>query len=59
LLDIVENIVNLTQPNGKVILSGLLASDREDIVKLYTKNGLVLVDENLLGEWIALVFNKG
>ena len=58
LLDIVEDIVNLTKSNGKVILSGLLISDKVDIVNLYTKHGLVLVDENQLEEWIALVFSK-
>lgn len=56
LIDIVEAIVLHTQTDGKIILSGLLECDRDDIVSLYTQYGLTLVDENQLGEWIALVF---
>ncbi|MDA3860178.1 MAG: 50S ribosomal protein L11 methyltransferase [Melioribacteraceae bacterium] len=36
LLDIAESIVKLTVPNGKIILSGLLYSDREDILSIYS-----------------------
>jgi len=58
LLDIKESIVNLTVPNGVIILSGLLFSDREDILNAYSKYSLKLIEEKQLGEWIALVFQK-
>jgi ribosomal protein L11 methyltransferase len=58
LLDIAESIYTLTKQSGKIILSGLLYSDRDDIVKLYTSFGLLLLEEKQLGEWIALVFKK-
>jgi ribosomal protein L11 methyltransferase len=58
LLAIADDIVNFTASNGKIILSGLLYTDREDIINHYSKNGLKLIDEKQLGEWIALVFRK-
>ncbi len=58
LIDIAEQMISLVVPNGKIILSGLLVSDREDILKIYSKEKLYLVDEMQLGEWIALVFKR-
>lgn len=59
LLDIAEPIFNLTNSNGKIILSGLLFTDRVDVLKNYSNFNLKLIDEKQLGEWIALVFQKG
>ncbi len=58
LLAIAESIFNLTIPKGKIILSGLLHTDKEDILKVYSNFSLKLIDEKRLGEWIALVFTK-
>ncbi len=58
LIDIAEALVKLVISNGTIILSGLLFTDREDILKIYTQLGLKLVDEMQLGEWIALVLKK-
>jgi len=59
LLDIAESIFNLIIPNGKIILSGLLYTDREDILKAYSAFDLKLLEEKQLGEWIALVLQRG
>ncbi len=59
LVDIAESIFKLTIQKGTIILSGLLFTDREDILKIYSSFDLKLVDEKQLGEWIALVFAKG
>ncbi len=58
LIDIAEPMFNLVIPSGIIILSGLLFSDREDILQIYLKQNLKLIDEIQLGEWIALVFQK-
>jgi len=58
LLDIAKSIVNLTIADGKIILSGLLYTDKEDILSAYSKFNIMLVDEKQMGEWIALVFEK-
>ena len=58
LIDIADKIYQLTKDSGKVILSGLLVGDKTDIVELYSSKGFSLVEEKILGEWIALVFTK-
>ncbi|MEN8194167.1 MAG: 50S ribosomal protein L11 methyltransferase, partial [Bacteroidota bacterium] len=49
LLDIVDDIFRFTKSSGKVILSGLLVSDKSDISELYTKKGFSLIEEKILG----------
>jgi len=56
LIDISKSILLLSKSNGILILSGLLYTDREDILELYSGIGFNLVDEKRMGEWIALVF---
>ncbi len=58
LIDIADDIYNLTRLSGKVILSGLLVEDKSDIIGLYSTKGFSLVEEKILGEWIALLFQK-
>lgn len=58
LIQIVDKVNNSTKENGTVILSGLLVTDRDDIVALYKEKGFSLIEEKILGEWLALVFTK-
>jgi len=58
LVDIADEIYQLTKSSRKTILSGLLIEDKTDIVELYTSKGFSLIKEKTLGEWIALVFQK-
>lgn len=55
LIDIADSILRLSKLKGTIILSGLLYTDREEILKLYTGIGFKLVEEKRLNEWIALV----
>jgi ribosomal protein L11 methyltransferase len=54
LLPFAEPILDRVEPGGLLMLSGLLAFQRDDILKAYAKASLV--DERSRGEWIALVF---
>ena len=58
LIYIVDEIYQLVKTTGTAILSGLLVEDKNDIVGLYTSKGFSLIEEQILGEWIALVFQK-
>jgi len=58
LVDIADRIYQLTKNSGKVILSGLLIEDKTDITELYNSKGFSLIEEKILGEWAALVFQK-
>ena len=58
LIYIADEIYQLVKTTGTAILSGLLVEDKNDIVGLYTSKGFSLIEEQILGEWIALVFKK-
>jgi len=58
LIYMVDKIYQLVKTTGTAILSGLLVEDKNDIVGLYTSKGFSLIEEQILGEWIALVFKK-
>jgi ribosomal protein L11 methyltransferase len=42
--------------NGRLILSGLLNRQRDDVIAAHEAQGLVLVDDRRLNDWHALVF---
>jgi len=56
LLDIAEEIKNKMKKTGILILSGLLISDEEDIVKKYSAIGFGLLEKMQMDEWISLSF---
>jgi ribosomal protein L11 methyltransferase len=58
LLDIKNDLYDKMKASGRIILSGLLTTDEEDIVESYTGTGLKLIEKKALDEWIALVFTK-
>ena len=58
LIDIRNDLYDKMKAGGKLILSGLLNTDEEDIVKHYSEKGLKLVEKKHQDEWIALVFFK-
>ncbi len=56
LLDIAGEIIKRLKKYGIVILSGLLIEDEKDIIDKYKE--LRLIDKKIMGEWLALVFQK-
>lgn len=58
LLIIKNELVQKVKNGGKIILSGLLFTDEEDIINEYSKLGLTFIDKLQLDEWISLVFSK-
>ena len=58
LLKIADEISKRVKPNGKIILSGLLAKDEKDINEKYGELGFEMTSKNQMDEWIALVFQK-
>lgn len=54
LLNIAEEFKNRLKPGGLLILSGLLYTDEEDIVKKYSALNFKLLEKKSLDEWIAL-----
>ncbi|MDH7605474.1 MAG: 50S ribosomal protein L11 methyltransferase [Melioribacter sp.] len=56
LLDIAKEIKNKIKKTGILILSGLLISDEEEIVKKYSSIGFGLLKKMQMDEWISLSF---
>ncbi|MBU2492824.1 MAG: 50S ribosomal protein L11 methyltransferase [Bacteroidetes bacterium] len=56
LLNINEELYKKITPGGKLILSGILDVDKDDIKKSYSLPNLNVIDKLQLDEWIALVF---
>jgi ribosomal protein L11 methyltransferase len=55
-LEICEEVKNKLSKGGIVILSGLLIEDEKDIAERYKE--LKMIDLKIIGEWLALVFQK-
>jgi ribosomal protein L11 methyltransferase len=51
--EMLPGLVSRLAPAGTLLVSGLLAGDRDSIVTTLTGAGLVLADERREGEWIA------
>ena len=63
LLPIVAEIAAATCPGGRAIFSGLLGSEREDVVSALSTAGFSLADERSLrdangDEWISLLMTR-
>lgn len=58
LIEIAEELSSKVINNGTLILSGLLINDENDIVTLYNKFGMELLNKKSLDEWIVLLFEK-
>lgn len=56
LVDIAGKIASKITETGRVILSGLLLKDHEDIVKTYAEAGFKLIESQISDEWTALAF---
>ena len=51
-----SQLKNLLQPNGILIISGLLTSDKEPIMQQFMEEGFVMQSVKQQKEWIALEF---
>jgi ribosomal protein L11 methyltransferase len=58
LLHYMNDLYACTQPAGTVLMSGLLAEDKEIIVASASNNGFLLESHEQEGNWIALRFSK-
>lgn len=57
LIEIAVELKEKIAPGGKIILSGLLLSDEEDIQKKYMQLGFLPKEKIQMDEWIGLVFS--
>lgn len=57
ILALSKDIKNYTGPDTRVLLSGIIKSRREEVLKAYSAEGFTLIEEMNLGEWVAMVFH--
>ena len=58
LREMAPDLVTFLEPNGKIILSGLLQTQQDDVCKAYAEQGYVLSHEYHIDEWAALTLTK-
>ncbi|RLD10385.1 50S ribosomal protein L11 methyltransferase [candidate division KSB1 bacterium] len=58
LLKIASGLAAATRPGGRLILSGILASERQLMTDTIEKLGFELITEKTKNEWIGLAFKK-
>lgn len=55
LIDLAPDMARFTAPKGHVILSGILNSQADEVVSVYTKAGFRQLSRDEIGEWTTLV----
>ena len=53
-----EGLGDLLTGGGRLVLSGILAEQAQDVQTAATRNGLQLVDRKQSGDWVALSFTR-
>jgi ribosomal protein L11 methyltransferase len=51
-------LADLIEPNGEIILSGILAHQAESVIKAAQAKRLVMNDQRQMGDWVALSLRK-
>ena len=58
LIEIKESLFAKVKLNGKIILSGILKTDLEEIKRQFTELGLTALEIHQIDEWIGIVLDK-
>lgn len=56
IVDISSQVPQYLDKGGLFVTSGIIKERKEEVIEAYTNNGFELIDENELGEWVAMVF---
>ena len=58
LIDLAPNMASFAAPSGYVILSGILNSQADEVVNVYTDAGFCLTSRDEISEWTTLVLQR-
>ncbi|MDU8910432.1 50S ribosomal protein L11 methyltransferase [Aestuariicoccus sp. MJ-SS9] len=58
LIDLAPDMARHLQPEGFAILSGILTRQSDEVVAVYARNGINLVREEVIGDWVTLTLQK-
>lgn len=56
LIDMSKVIANLIKPQGIIILSGFLENQKDEIIQVYEKHGLSIIETIIKNQWVITVF---
>ena len=57
IIDLLPNIKKFQKKKFKIILSGLLIDDQEDVIKIISKLKFKIIEQTQMGEWICIVLD--
>ena len=52
-----EGVTKLVEPGGRLILSGILVGQAEEIMEAAEARGMELVERREMGDWVALAYD--
>ena len=55
----IPNIYECLRKNGEVIFSGILNSQKDEIIKILIQNNLQLLDVSTKKDWVCISAQKG
>ncbi len=58
LIDLADDVTSCLAPGGKVILSGILNEQADEVIEVYTQSGNNLSSRDEIGEWTTTTFVK-
>lgn len=53
-----EGLADLVEPNGAIILSGILSEQSQSVIEAAQVQGLRMSEKSQMGDWVALVLTK-
>lgn len=59
LIDLSPDMAEHVRPGGKIILSGILTDQGQEVIEAYQKAGFSLDRRDDLGEWVTLTMTRG
>ena len=58
LIALAPDMAQYTQPQGKIILSGILNEQADEVAQVYADNGMALEHREEIGEWTTLTLQR-
>lgn len=58
LIDLAPDMAANLQPGGYAILSGILTRQSDEVIAVYAENGISLVRQDVIGDWVTLTLQK-
>ncbi|EPX75732.1 50S ribosomal protein L11 methyltransferase [Salipiger mucosus] len=58
LIDLAPDMAKHLQPGGYAILSGILTRQADEVIEVYARNGINLVNREEIGDWVTLTIQR-